>query len=35
MNTVRVDPRVYVLDVGTDGGVEHDIYGPRVQSIRG
>ena len=33
MNIVRVNPRVYVLDVGTDGGVKHDVYGLGVQPI--
>ena len=35
MNIVRVNPRVYVLDVCTDGGIKHDIYRLRVQSVSG
>ena len=33
MNVVQVNPRVYVLNVGTDGGVTHDICRLRVQPI--
>ena len=33
MNVIRVNPGVYVLDIGTNGGIKYEICTLRVQPI--